>query len=330
MNFEEIYPSIIVYKDTVDDVDSLLGKIKYSEEKSHGDFILEEWSQWFVFGTYTNPLPGLTLGGIEEVYNKNSDNFLATIEKDIYDTISLATKNCIDHYVQLKNIDIPDNHIITSPNIAKYIRTEWLDDTRDLSWGGLAMQFHTDYEIGKWFLQSRQFLLTANLYINDDYEGGEIIFYHNDNLIKYKPQKGDLIVFPSGSPLYPDHPNRNPYFHGVGLVFGGEKYFTRSYIQYETEYQDFYYELKNQFTDEKEFEEKIQEIIKGGYNTIGVYMGDGPQEGVATPFDPNKWKDGDGFWVVADEIVNTLYDIKYNKMFIRKGHDNPVTNVKDI
>lgn len=322
MDFEEIYPSIVVYKNAVSDIDSLLEKIKYSENKSNGKFILEEWSQWFVFGTYTNPLPGLAPDDAEEIYNKNSDNLLVALEKEIYDTISLATKTCVEHYIKLKKVKIPDNHRITSPNIAKYIRTEWLDDNRDSSWGSLVMHFHTDYEVGKWFLKCRQFLITANLYINDDYEGGEIIFYHNDSLIEYKPQKGDLIVFPSGSPLYPDHPNRNPYFHGVGLVFGGEKYFTRSYIEYETEYQDFYYELKNKFKDKEKFEEKIQEIVRGGYNIAGVFMGNGPPNDESIPFDVNKWEHGDDFCVHVDKIIDLLYDIKYGQVFFSENRED--------
>jgi hypothetical protein len=322
MDFEEIHPSIIVYKNSVDDIDSLLDKIKYSENNSHGEFILEEWSQWFVFGTYTNILTGVKYADYDDIVEKNPDNPVALAEREIVEVISNATKNCIDHYVDLKKVNIPDNHIITSPNIAKYIRAEWLDDTRDSRWGGLAMQFHTDYEIGKWFLESRQFLLTANLYINDDYEGGEIIFYHDDSIIPYKPVKGDLIVFPSGSPLYPEFPNRNPYFHAVGLVSGGEKYFTRSYIQYETDYKDYYYELKAESKNEEELQEKIEQIIKAGFNTVGVFTGDGPHQGEAVTLDLHNWKHGENFWVSAHEILNLLYDIKYDRIFFRNYNGN--------
>jgi predicted 2-oxoglutarate/Fe(II)-dependent dioxygenase YbiX len=38
-------------------------------------------------------------------------------------------------------------------------------------------------------------ILSGVLYLNDDYEGGELLFNHLD--LKIKPNKGDLILFPS-------------------------------------------------------------------------------------------------------------------------------------
>jgi predicted 2-oxoglutarate/Fe(II)-dependent dioxygenase YbiX len=80
------------------------------------------------------------------------------------------------------------------------------------------------------------------MYLNADYEGGEIdfrIFNDRDDkmritggellpldanygeipAIMYKPQAGDLIIFPS----------RVPYYHGVRRVSTGTKYFVRMF-----------------------------------------------------------------------------------------------------
>ena len=318
MNYEEIYPSIVVYKNVVEDIDELYDLVVKSETQFKGDFIFEEWIQWFVFGTYVSVDKHADPGFLSACHeNINLDEWQQK-ELYIYDQISNATKKCIDHYASMKQVSFPDGSFITRPNIAKYIRLEWLDDDRPDSWGNLAMQFHTDYEMGKWFTKSRQFLLTANLYINDDYDGGEIIFLHDAEFIHYKPSKGDLIVFPSGSPLYPEKPLRNPYFHGVNVVRSGEKYFTRSYVQYETDYDEYWYNLKKSFDSEDDFNEKLESIYKSGGNTVGIYAGNGPQEG-GSPFYEVKPenKDVDKFWISASYVVDKLYDVNNENIYFR-------------
>jgi hypothetical protein len=65
------------------------------------------------------------------------------------------------------------------------------------------------------------------MYLNDDYEGGEISFkvFKEDGTyskIEYKPQQGDVMVFPSGE----------PFFHGVKTVQSNNKYFLRTFWWY--------------------------------------------------------------------------------------------------
>jgi hypothetical protein len=52
------------------------------------------------------------------------------------------------------------------------------------------------------------------IYLNNDYDGGEIYFPEYD--ISYKPEPGDLLTFP-------DNPD---YVHGVKAVAGGIRYTT--------------------------------------------------------------------------------------------------------
>ena len=54
--------------------------------------------------------------------------------------------------------------------------------------GGFYIQ-HTDS-----FLQAPR-LVTASLFLNDDYEGGEFAFF--DRKLKYSLNKGDVLMFPS-------------------------------------------------------------------------------------------------------------------------------------
>lgn len=328
MNYKEIYPSIFVYNNVVQDPEKLYDLVARSESFSNGKYIFQDWVKWFVFGTFCSVVENLD---IKDVKARFFDEEVFINELFIYEEITKATEKCVKDYCNRNNVKVPENAYITAPNIAKYIRSEWLDDEEMSSMypakndaKELVMQFHTDYEIGKWFTKSRQFLLTANLYINDNYDGGEIFFLNKGQIIPYKPKMGDLIVFPSGSPLYPEYPMRDPYFHGVGTVRGGEKYFTRSYIQYETDYDDYWYELRDSFSSEEEFESHIKEIYRGGNNIIGVYAGKDP----FTDEDPAhnmglSLLDQEDIWVIASETVYNLYDIFGDNMYF-KGSDGVI------
>lgn len=69
--------------------------------------------------------------------------------------------------------------------------------------------------------------VTMNTYLNSNYEGGEISFKlwfdennETEELFTYKPEAGDILLFPSGS----------PYLHRVSKLLGGERFFTNTMI----------------------------------------------------------------------------------------------------
>jgi hypothetical protein len=51
-----------------------------------------------------------------------------------------------------------------------------------------------------------------------------------DKLVKYKPQAGDLLVFPSGHPDYLTEEGK-PYLHGVMPSYNKNKFLARMYWQ---------------------------------------------------------------------------------------------------
>jgi predicted 2-oxoglutarate/Fe(II)-dependent dioxygenase YbiX len=62
------------------------------------------------------------------------------------------------------------------------------------------------------------------IYLNDDYEGGELIFPHRD--VKIKPKAGTFIGFPG---------NRH-YMHGVNEVIGSDRYTFSVWARFEEAY----------------------------------------------------------------------------------------------
>jgi Rps23 Pro-64 3,4-dihydroxylase Tpa1-like proline 4-hydroxylase len=65
--------------------------------------------------------------------------------------------------------------------------------------------------------------VSAVLYLNDDYEGGELVFPRLDNLV-IKPKFGDIVVFPSNY----------PYVHESKNILSGTKYSVAAMTDYTT------------------------------------------------------------------------------------------------
>ena len=87
------------------------------------------------------------------------------------------------------------------------------------------------------------------IYFNDDYEGGEIDFVMGDKLVKYKPEAGDLLVFPSGHPDYLTEEGK-PYLHGVMPSYNKNKFLSRMYWQKYQRGTDTWYEKEAEFGKE--------------------------------------------------------------------------------
>ena len=82
---------------------------------------------------------------------------------------------------------------------------------------GSRMSAHNDaYSYVKKDGQHVRRSLTAILYINDEYTGGEIDFVHDGICIK--PQAGSMVVFPSDKQ------------HEVLEILSGDRYMTQTYV----------------------------------------------------------------------------------------------------
>ena len=218
INFEIIYPGIYVYKNTFKNVGLFLEDAKE----------LQDWQDWYTFGKMQAlqipPLhvPEETFPSIESFYSGDRNPYLATgdlghiheneffMVKEIEDIFYAVTS----HFVNQENIT-SSNWYKNSPSINRYIADNGISEN-------YAMNLHTDFVQTERDWPGKKYLITTTYYLNDNYEGGEIVFKINDNYITYKPKAGDVIVFRSS----------DPYYHGVKKPLGADRYMIRNFWEY--------------------------------------------------------------------------------------------------
>jgi hypothetical protein len=111
-------------------------------------------------------------------------------------------------------LQFPDDAKYSGHSYCKYF--DQVDDLQN----NMTMQYHTDFVVSQREMPGDKFHTTMTFYINDDYDGGDLEFYIDNNIINHKPKAGDLVVFPS----------TDPYYHGVKKIANGNKYFVRNFV----------------------------------------------------------------------------------------------------
>lgn len=214
-NIQKIQDTVWVFKNAIQDAENILEYFKNNRE----------WSDWYTFGKHA---PGTHFAvtfdnfpTIEEWEDKKNSDPNDFSKRDCYENkINDLFYNCTKLYIESNNIDLP-NWGYTGWNIAKYEQ-----NTND----EFAMMYHTDFQRDIAYSPGFKFAVTCVMYLNDDYDGGEVLFrFLDDDLVTikedydYKPSAGDIVVFMSG----------HPHYHGVRSISSGEKYMIRTYWRYD-------------------------------------------------------------------------------------------------
>lgn len=255
MEILELYPNVVVYRGLYKDPQKI---VEFHKNNS-------EWNQWFTFGDLTTvkvnnhtfpEFPTLEQWSKELV---EADPNLTTEAADILGAFYTATKHYHDTYF---SDEIP-NWKFSAPAICKY-KTDGGADTN------VGMFYHTDFQQERADAPGDKPVMTCTMYLNDDYEGGEICFKvlneegTDVEFFMHKPQEGDVLVFPS----------RAPYYHGVNKTTKGEKYFVRSFWQYYSEgtqeWRDGQAKYGAETWAEMEKERERVERNSGRYNLKGI------------------------------------------------------------
>jgi len=107
-------------------------------------------------------------------------------------------------------------------------------------------------------------IITGTVYLNDEYEGGEISFLNefDSTIVTYKPKQGDVIVFPSAK----------PFFHAAQRMSGADKYLIRHFLLWDHSGSEKYKEGERRFG--KEQWKVMQDYIRETEDLMGFYQKD--------------------------------------------------------
>jgi len=254
LEFIEIYPKIVVYKNIFKDIEKTYSVLKESAQNNEDRFF-SEWTQWSKFGEYLNPVVlnhphKLDYDNVSSIETKTETEGL---QKELLLEVLKGFNDVTKHYTQHFGVEIEEDVYVkddqendiplwqwVGPSIAKY-----KDEIVDM----VAMSYHSDYIWEPIISPGYKFAITALAYFNDDYEGGEIDFVIDKDLYKYKPEAGDYLVFPSGHPEILTKEGM-VYLHGVLPPIGPNKYLSRMYWMKYTKGAPEWYEKEKEFGKE--------------------------------------------------------------------------------
>jgi hypothetical protein len=192
----EILPEVYVFKNLLPRIKEQVELLKNSVTINSQSFFFNDWQQWggydtpVIFGQYL-----VQLGNDIEAYKQDSKRDVALMhaEKEFVADVIKAFYGATNYFIDKFKLSKEDWKP-TSPSFCRYIPTS------STAADGKFMSFHTDYQLDKAHEPGNKFVLTSTFYLNDDYEGGSIIFKVRGQEVMYKPEIGDIIVFPSGHP----------------------------------------------------------------------------------------------------------------------------------
>jgi hypothetical protein len=242
MEIIELFDKVFVYKGMFSDVEKTIDHFEKNLE----------WGKWYKYGKNANcfflgkrfesfPSKSEWDDSVIDATKQRKEIFNNKYSLEAMDIFYLATSD----YVSKNNITL-NNWKFNNALVCMY-------NPHVNAIQGMTMAYHTDYVREKAAAPGDKFGITCTMYLNDDYDGGDICFRVYDKKgntfhdFCYKPEMGDVLVFPSGE----------PYFHGVAEINSGNKYFIRTFWQYEFEGTDDW--LSGQMTHG---EEKWEEMEK--------------------------------------------------------------------
>lgn len=223
-------PRIIVFHDVLDDPDGLI-------EHYERDL---PWRGWFGFGRQVDEL-GPTIEEAPEfpTWEHWKAAMIDSVKDPYRQNIAASFHKASEEYFKYTGTTFP-NWTCKNWSLARYLPDENVINNDDLT-----MNYHTDYQHAKHDQPGEKFAVTAVIYPNDDYEGGEISFrvaspeWEVEKEFDYKPQKGDMVFFPA----------EHPYYHGVKRVWDKGKYIIRLYWQYTSEGTQEWHDLYKKYGD---------------------------------------------------------------------------------
>lgn len=219
VNKIELAPGIIVYRPNFSKIDEILTHMKESlSAPSYPKFFHDGWMQWGEHDGFKKT--HLDLKSL-------SENTLDQDEK-LYFDLYKTYRDIVDQYLlDVKDLNILRPYINYDTSVREWIIGEGMGQFHKGQTGvpdNVALGFHMDIAENETKAIVKH-VLTGNVYLNDDYEGGEVVFlypsdlsnprdYENFKMLSYKPKQGDFVFYPADFPIS----------HGVNMAIGKDRY----------------------------------------------------------------------------------------------------------
>ncbi len=231
-------PNVVVFHNVLSDPDAY---IDYYEENA-------DWRGWYGFGRQVDSravsITGHPTMPTMELIDQKISEAEESVQRDEYlREVAQSFLEATKFYTSYTGKELP-NWSLQPWGLARYIPDENLINNDHLT-----MNYHTDYVMKDSESPGSKFAITAVIYPNDDYEGGEISFRvigesGIEKEFDYKPKAGDMVMFPA----------EHPYYHGVRRLYNAPKYITRLYWSYEYQGSEAWHRLNAKYGD------KFQEL----------------------------------------------------------------------
>jgi hypothetical protein len=241
MEAKELYPKVMVFENALENPQDFLKSITVDME------YVNPWTPWYSLGKETFFTEYSWIETENFPTQEQWDEKFGGLKNPLAKRISDLFYDCTKQYVEKYGVTIP-NWSHGTPYLLIHDAKEPTQKT--------AMTYHTDFIMAQTHNPGYKHWVTCLVYLNDDYEGGEVAFkvfkddvdfdhfiykpikddYEGgevslqaskddvdfDHFI-YKPKAGDVLVLPA-------HP---PYYHGVHAAKISEKVFIRLFWGYE-------------------------------------------------------------------------------------------------
>jgi hypothetical protein len=221
----KIADGIILYKNVFNNTDDILSFFKEAELYKEDRYMMKKFYDWGQYGVMTEVDSSSFHDFIPGYFNENEPEEVkqkAVFEK-LNDAYKFVKKDFMLKYgnkniwpSHYNKIDLFNEGKNTKIAFLKY-ETDMVKVIKGEQFEFNFTAFHSDYFEQDMDTPGYKLIFTTMMYLNDDYEGGEICFWSGDKMLGYKPEPGDIVVFPSCEPFY----------HGVLNIYKNNRYAIR-------------------------------------------------------------------------------------------------------
>lgn len=221
---KKLHEEVYLYEDVISDPQRLIALIEELDEDETVQSVIPEWGFWF-----SNSRDGHSFGSKKDFNPENLDDLESPRKEDVefvVKEIQNGVRNIAESYYK-------DRGFEGEPQVSPFVGIMKYRE-------GCEMGAHFDAQAG-----DRSLKYSIVMYLNDDYEGGEISFIirpydlrnpknidlqpipdaddpRNEELTDFtlKPKAGSALIFPS----------THPFKHCVHVVKGGDKYIFPGFV----------------------------------------------------------------------------------------------------